>query len=60
MTCINIIGDTHNTKWLKKILDKYDNIISLGDIAAVDTKEYNKHKEWYSPTWKYFSGKGLQ
>jgi Icc-related predicted phosphoesterase len=49
---INIVGDTHNHPALKKVLDNFDNVISLGDIAAIDTKEYFKHRGRYAKVWK--------
>lgn len=52
MSKINIIADTHNVPSLEKILKKLDNVISLGDIAAVDTKEYFSNVKRYSSSWK--------
>ena len=60
MSKITIFGDCHNNKGLNIILNKFDNLISLGDIAAVNTKEYLKRKEVYSRCWKSKSGKDVK
>lgn len=49
---INIVADTHNVPALKKILQNLENVFSLGDIAAVDTKEYFANIKRYSYSWK--------
>lgn len=35
----NVLGDTHNHKYLKITLSKFDNIISIGDISFILEKE---------------------
>jgi len=52
---INIIGDTHDTPQLIKLLSTFDNLISLGDISAVDTKEYLSDPKLYSRVWKAYT-----
>lgn len=52
MSKLRIVADTHNVPALEKILTKLENIISLGDIAAVDTQEYFNNTERYSKAWK--------
>jgi hypothetical protein len=54
-----IVADTHNFESLKKILDNFDNLISLGDIQAVDFDELSKNKELYSKCWKAFMNKNF-
>jgi|SRR3989344_555674 len=60
MDQLNIFGDCHNNLGLKIILSRFNNIISVGDIAAVDTREYLKRKEVYSGCWKYRLGKNIK
>ncbi len=55
MDNINIVGDTHNFDSLKIVLSKFNNIISLGDIAAVDKKEYFNNITKYSRAWREVS-----
>ena len=54
---IYIVGDTHNTKSLKTVLSRFDNIVSLGDIGAAVPKSifFNNRLDRYRRTWKYFS-----
>jgi hypothetical protein len=52
MAKYRIIGDTHNVPALKRILLNLENVISLGDIAAVDTQEYFANTTRYKNAWK--------
>ncbi len=57
-----IFADAHNTPWFHQCLQRASQfsetqIISLGDIAAVDTKEFLQQQERYHLTWKYKKGK---
>lgn len=57
--------DVHNNEWFEKILKvvrtmKESKIISLGDIAAVKTKEFLKNKARYHAAWKYKKGKEVK
>lgn len=57
---INIVGDSHDFVGLKNILDKFDNIISLGDaIHAAANKEVAKkeHYELYRKCFRAFTKK---
>lgn len=60
---IILFADTHNNLWFRRIVEKFKNedyhLISLGDIAAVETKEFLRREEIYRKTWKYKrTGKG--
>jgi len=53
---IYVVGDTHNIKSLKIILERFDNIISLGDIAAVSKNIFkDENLSRYKKVWKLFS-----
>lgn len=57
--------DVHNNPWFEKILAtvktiKDSKIISMGDIAAVETKEFLRNKEKYRAVWKYKKGKEVR
>jgi len=52
---INIVGDTHDTPQLSRLLSTFNNLISLGDISAVDTKEYLSDPKLYSRVWKAYT-----
>lgn len=54
---MKVLGDTHNFDSLRKVLLNFDNIISLGDIQAVELKEFLKKRKKYSLCWKAFMNK---
>jgi hypothetical protein len=58
---IYLVGDTHNIESLKNVLNKFDDIISLGDIGAAVPKEIflNDYLKKYRKVWKYFSKKEI-
>ena len=53
----SIFADTHSNIWFNKCLQTIKNsnsiAISLGDLAAVDTTEFLKHRGVYSATWNF-------
>lgn len=52
---ISVIGDTHDVPALEILLEKISNeIISLGDIVAVNTQEYFANHQLYSKCWKCY------
>ncbi|MCF7798523.1 hypothetical protein K9M74_01325 [Candidatus Woesearchaeota archaeon] len=54
---LHIVGDTHNVESLQRILLKYDNILSLGDIgAATDHTIFEgNNMSNYRLAWRHFS-----
>lgn len=56
MVILNIISDLHNIESLKKILNKYDNLVCLGDIGAgIKFIDFIKNVERYKNSWKAFA-----